>query len=163
MMKLEMIAKYPPNGTRPNPLLFVHGALHGAWCWNVHFLDYFARHGFASHAVNLRGHGNSEGREKLRWIRIADYVNDLADAVQKLPSPPVLIGHSLGGFVIQKYGETHLCGSRPVVVALPEWASAISTQEEPTASAHPGQGDPDDEPVPTRGHSRFGTRGVLLG
>jgi pimeloyl-ACP methyl ester carboxylesterase len=107
MMRLEMIGRYPPNGTRPTPLLFVHGALHGAWCWDVHFLDYFAQRGFASHAVNLRGHGNSEGREKLRWIRIADYVNDLADAVQKLPSPPVLIGHSLGGFVIQKYLERH--------------------------------------------------------
>jgi alpha-beta hydrolase superfamily lysophospholipase len=73
----------------------------------VHFLDYFAQHGFASHAVNLRGHGNSEGREKLRWTRIADYAEDVANAVQQLPSPPILIGHSMGGFIIQKYLEDH--------------------------------------------------------
>jgi pimeloyl-ACP methyl ester carboxylesterase len=106
-MKLEMISKYPPNGRQPTPLLFVPGSLHGAWCWDVHFLDYFAQHGYAAHAINLRGHGNSEGREKLRWARIADFVDDLADAAQQLPSPPILIGHSMGGFIIQKYLEDH--------------------------------------------------------
>jgi pimeloyl-ACP methyl ester carboxylesterase len=107
IMKLEMISKYPPDGTHPTPLLFIHGTFHTALCWDVHFLDYFAQHGYASHAVNLRGHGKSEGREKLRWTRIADYVEDVASAVQQLPSPPVLIGHSMGGFITQKYLEDH--------------------------------------------------------
>lgn len=79
-MKLEMISKVPPINPQPTPLLFVHGAWHGAWCWDVHFLDYFAQHGFAAHAVSLRGHGNSEGRSKLRGTRIADYVEDVAAA-----------------------------------------------------------------------------------
>jgi len=78
-----------------------------AWCWDVHFLDYFAQHGFAAYAVNLRGHGASEGRERLRWTRIADFVEDVASAVQQLPAPPVLIGHSMGGFIVQKYLEAH--------------------------------------------------------
>jgi alpha-beta hydrolase superfamily lysophospholipase len=73
----------------------------------VHFLDYFAQHGYAAHAVNLRGHGNSEGREKLRWARIADFVEDVENAVRELPSSPILIGHSMGGFIIQKYLEDH--------------------------------------------------------
>ncbi len=106
-MKLEIISKYPPNGTHPIPLLFIPGSLHGAWCWEAHFLDYFAQHGFAAHAVNLRGHGNSEGREKLRWTRIADYVEDVANVVRQLQRPPFLIGHSMGGFIIQKYLENH--------------------------------------------------------
>jgi pimeloyl-ACP methyl ester carboxylesterase len=106
-MRLEMISKYPIGSRHSTPILFIHGMLHGAWCWNVHFLDYFAQHGFASHAVNLRGHGNSDGREDLRWTRIADYVEDVADAIRQLPSPPILIGHSMGGFVIQKYLEDH--------------------------------------------------------
>ncbi len=106
-MKLEIISKFPSGSTHPTPLLFVHGALHAAWCWDVHFLDYFAQHGFAAHAVNLRGHGNSEGRAKLRWMRISDYVEDVAHAVRQLPSPPILIGHSMGGFIIQKYLEDH--------------------------------------------------------
>lgn len=106
-MKLEVISRHPVRRRHATPILFVHGMLHGAWCWEVHFLDYFARHGFAAHAVNLRGHGRSEGREALRWTRIADYVEDVASAVRQLPGPPILIGHSMGGFVIQKYLEDH--------------------------------------------------------
>lgn len=83
--------------------------------WDVHFLGYFAQHGYAAHAVNLRGHGNSEGWEKLRWTRIADYVEDLTSAVRQLPSQPILIGHAMGGFVIQKYLENH---SSPAAVLL---------------------------------------------
>jgi pimeloyl-ACP methyl ester carboxylesterase len=106
-MKLEMISKYPVGSRHQTPILFIHGMMHGAWCWDVHFLDYFAQHGFAVHAVNLRGHGNSAGRKKLRWTRIANYVEDVANAVQQLPGSPILIGHSMGGFVIQKYLEDH--------------------------------------------------------
>jgi pimeloyl-ACP methyl ester carboxylesterase len=106
-MRLEILSKHPLESRCPTPLLFIHGMLHGAWCWDVHFLGYFAQHGFAAHAVNLRGHGKSEGREHLRWTRIADFVEDVATAVRQLPTPPVLIGHSMGGFVIQKYLEDH--------------------------------------------------------
>ncbi len=106
-MKLEIISKYPVGEGHPTPLLFVHGMMCTASSWNEHFLDYFALHGFTSHAVNLRGHGNSEGRERLRWTRIADFVDDVSNVVRELPSPPVLIGHSMGGFVTQKYLEDH--------------------------------------------------------
>ena len=106
-MNLEIISKYPAGEPRPTPLLFIHGTLHTAACWDAHFLDYFAQHGYAAHAVNLRGHGKSEGREKLRWTRIADFVEDVENAVRQLPSPPILIGHSMGGFIIQKYLEDH--------------------------------------------------------
>jgi pimeloyl-ACP methyl ester carboxylesterase len=114
-LNLEVISRYPTGSAQPTPLLFVHGTSHGAWCWDVHFLDYFAQHGFAAHAVNLRGHGNSDGREQLRWTRISDFVEDLAEAVRRMPSPPILIGHSMGGFIIQKYLENH---SAPAAVLL---------------------------------------------
>lgn len=107
-MKLELISKYPVDSQYVTPLLFIHGALHTATSWDVHFLDYFAQHGFASHAVCLRGHGTSEGREKLRWTRIADFVEDVEQIVRQLPCPPILIGHSMGGFIIQKYLEEHV-------------------------------------------------------
>ena len=106
-MKLEMISRYPAGRQHHTLLLFIHGMFHGAWCWDVHFLDYFAQQGFVAHAVNLRGHGNSEGRKKLRWTKIADFVEDVVLTVQQLPAVPILIGHSLGGFVIQKYLEEH--------------------------------------------------------
>ncbi len=57
--------------------------------------------------MNLRGHGQSQGRDKLRWTRIAEYVEDVNQVVREMPSPPVLIGHSMGGFITQKYLEDH--------------------------------------------------------
>lgn len=120
-MKLELISKYPVESQYSTPLLFIHGTLHTALCWDAHFLDYFAHHGFASHAVNLRGHGNSEGREKLRWTRIADFVEDVEQIVHQLPRPPILIGHSMGGFIIQKYLEDH---AAPAAVLLSSAAPA---------------------------------------
>lgn len=112
-MRLEIISREPtvPDGNggsrHHTPLLFIHGMFHGAWCWDVHFLDYFAGHGFSAYAVNLRGHGNSDGGDTLRWTRIADFVDDVDVAVRQLPRDAVLIGHSLGGFVVQKYLEDH--------------------------------------------------------
>jgi pimeloyl-ACP methyl ester carboxylesterase len=125
-MHLEVISRYPPKRGHPTPLLFVHGMLHGAWCWDVHFLEYFAQHGFAVHAVNLRGHGNSDGREHLRWTRIAEFVDDLADVARQLPSLPILIGHSMGGFIIQKYLEAHTAPAA-VLLSSPSPAGLLGT------------------------------------
>lgn len=114
-MKLEMISRYPSDKKKSLPILFVHGAWHAAWCWDVHFLEYFAKHGFEAHAVSLRGHGKSEGREKLRWTRISDYVEDVEKTVKQFSIPPVIIGHSMGGLVVQKYLEN---SSAPCAVLL---------------------------------------------
>ncbi|MBI5715520.1 MAG: alpha/beta hydrolase, partial [Chloroflexi bacterium] len=47
-MQLELITRQPASNPRPTPLLFVHGAWHGAWCWAEYFLPYFAQHGYVS-------------------------------------------------------------------------------------------------------------------
>ena len=102
---LEVIARECAGESDAPPLLFVHGAGHGAWCWDEHFLDFFAEHGFDSYALSLRGHGESGGRECLRWTSIADYVSDVEQVAAGLPGDPVLVGHSLGGLVVQTYLE----------------------------------------------------------
>ena len=104
---LEVIARECAGESDRPPLLFVHGAGHGAWCWAEHFLDFFAEHGFDSYALSLRGHGKSGGRERLRRTSIADYVREVEQVAASLPRDPVLVGHSLGGLVVQKYLEGH--------------------------------------------------------
>ena len=99
---LELISRQPSGKTHRTPLLFVHGAWHAAWCWDEHFLPYFAAHGYEAHAVSLRGHGSSPGPKRLSWVSTADYVADVAATVQQFAVPPVIIGHSMGGFVVQK-------------------------------------------------------------
>ncbi len=106
-MKPEVISREPETRRFAMPLLFVHGTGHAAWCWDENFLPYFAEKGFSSHAVSLRGHGKSEGSEKLKWTSISDYVADVFRIASGLPKMPVVIGHSLGGLVVQKYLEKH--------------------------------------------------------
>lgn len=104
-MKIELLSRIPTELKHETPIVFVHGAWHGAWCWEPHFMPYFADKGYAVYALSLRGHGNSEGRAGLRWYRVSRYVEDLMKVIAKLSNSPVIVGHSLGGFVVQKYLE----------------------------------------------------------
>lgn len=49
----------------------------------------------------------------LHKVSIADYIDDVRSVADDLGGAPVLIGHSLGGFVIQRYLE---CRSAPAAV-----------------------------------------------
>jgi non-heme chloroperoxidase len=103
---LEIISHLPDSSHRHRtPLLFIHGAYVAAWCWEEHFLPWFARHGWAAHAVSLSGHGKSRGRDRLNHLSLDEYVADIIEVVATLPTPPILIGHSMGGMVVQKYLE----------------------------------------------------------
>ena len=104
----------------------MHGAWHGAWCWDEHFLDYFADAGFAVRAVSLRAHGKSGSNKHLRWTRIKEYVADVAQVAAQLPAPPVVIGHSMGGLVTQKYLESHPAAAGVLVSSVPP-AGALAT------------------------------------
>ncbi len=84
------------------PLLFVHGAYAGAWCWDAHFLPWFARRGWRACAPSVRGHGKSGDREHLHGASIEDYVEDVLRVASELERPPVLVGHSMGGLVVQR-------------------------------------------------------------
>ena len=99
---LELLAHLPRGSHEHAPLLFVHGAFAGAWCWDAHFLPYFADHGYAAYAVSLRGHGGSDDADALPLASIDDYVADVLLAAQHLEAAPVLIGHSMGGIVVQR-------------------------------------------------------------
>jgi len=118
-MKLEVISREPNTRRFATPLLFVHGTGHAAWCWDENFLPYFAEKGFSSHAVSLRGHGKSEGHEKLKWTSVSEYVADVFQIASNLPKTPVVIGHSLGGLIVQKYLETHAAPAGILVAPSP--------------------------------------------
>jgi len=100
-MDLNAIVTEPSGRAQPTELVFVHGAWHGAWCWTEYFTEFFADLGYRSYAVDLRGHGSSEG--SVRSARIGDYVQDVRRVVLELSDEPVLIGHSMGGLVVQQY------------------------------------------------------------
>ena len=117
--QLEVLSCEPQTRRHATPLLFVHGAFAGAWVWDEHFLPWFAAQGYSAHAVSLRGHGGSAGHERIDWYSIHDYVEDVAEVVADLAAAPVLIGHSMGGFVVQKYLERHAVPAAVLMCSVP--------------------------------------------
>jgi pimeloyl-ACP methyl ester carboxylesterase len=116
---LETIDKGHCTAEHPSPLLFVHGAWHGAWCWDEHFLDFFADRGYRAVAVNLPAHGGRTRTKPLHRHSFDDYIHAIASAAEHLPSPPILVGHSMGGFLLQKYLESRHSPAAVLVASMP--------------------------------------------
>jgi 3-(methylthio)propionyl---CoA ligase len=113
---LEVTTLEPMTGTPRADLLFVHGAWSSAWYWDNFFLPWFADRGFRCRALSLRGHGSSEGR--VRWSSITHYVSDVAVAASGLENP-VVIGHSMGGYIVQKYAAQHSLRAMALLASVP--------------------------------------------
>jgi pimeloyl-ACP methyl ester carboxylesterase len=106
-MNLEVVSHWPRGRARATPLVFVHGAYAGAWIWEPYFLPFFAANGYEAHAVSFRGHGGSDGSDELMTWRLRDYVADVEQVMATLPELPVLVGHSMGGVVVQHVMHRH--------------------------------------------------------
>lgn len=68
-------------------------------------MPYFSKRGFDCYALDLSGHGESEGRERLDSFGLEDYVDDVAQIVATMGSAPILIGHSMGALVVERFLE----------------------------------------------------------
>ena len=108
-------------------LVLVHGGgAHAHW-W-THVAAHFAQE-FRVAAVDLSGHGDSAHRDAYRFEQWTDEVAAVAGAAG-IDGPPVVIGHSMGGFVTFATAARHpenlsgivICDS-PVTTPDPEVAS----------------------------------------
>ncbi len=115
---LELIDKGSCDDAHPVPLLFVHGGWHSASCWS-NFVDFFADAGYRAVALSLRGHGASPAGKPFHLCSIADYVDDVRVTADSLGGHPILIAHSLGGFVVQRYLESHDAPAAVLVASVP--------------------------------------------
>jgi pimeloyl-ACP methyl ester carboxylesterase len=102
-MKLEHITFAARGARRGPPLLFIHGTFCGAWVWMEHFMPYLADRGWECHALSLRGHGRSDGRDLIDTFGIEDFLEDIKIIADRLPEPPIIIGHSQGGMLAQLF------------------------------------------------------------
>lgn len=122
-MSLEVIAHHPETPNNHPHILFVHGSWHGAWCWDATFMPYFTEKGFTTHALSLRGHGGSPATKPMILNGIWDYVADVAEVAARIEaesgSPPILVGHSMGGLIVQKYLERHSVPAAVLVASIP--------------------------------------------
>ena len=113
-------------------IVFVHGGgAHAHW-W-THLAAPYARQ-FRVVAIDLSGHGDSGWREQYTLEQWSDEVMAVA-ADAGIQGPPVVVGHSMGGFVTIATAARHsdaLAGvivvDSPVVAADPEITSAQAGQ-----------------------------------
>lgn len=80
--------------------------IHGTWSTGDMFDDArkeFEARGFTVHTPTLRYHELplDEGAQRIGPLSIADYADDIVALVDSLDSPPLIVGHSLGGLIAQ--------------------------------------------------------------
>jgi len=100
---LNVLTAQPTNPATKPPLLFVHGLWGGAWNWE-NYLGFFAERGYPAYALDLRGHSGSKPMPDISKISIQDYITDVRVVAEELGNP-VLVGHSMGGLLVQKLAE----------------------------------------------------------
>lgn len=82
--------------------LFVHGAWHGAWCWDK-VIPLLQANGHKAMAIDLPGHGHDIDRTSD--ISLDDYVNAVIKTANDQNGPVILVGHSMAGIVISQAAE----------------------------------------------------------
>ncbi len=101
--------------------LLIHGAWHGAWCWDQ-LVEVLAQQGHKALAIDLPGHGASG--QKPGWnISMQSYVDAINDAAEKLDGTVHLVGHSMGGTAISCAAE-----QRPELYASLTYVAAFMLQ-----------------------------------
>ncbi len=102
-------------------LLLVHGAWHGAWCWEENVAPAMRAKGYEVVSVTLPGH-DSPGSNARMWSGVGAYVEHVKDELNRLDQPAenvVLVGHSMGGLVVQRVMETEQVAAGVLVASMP--------------------------------------------
>lgn len=82
--------------------LLIHGAWHGAWCWNK-VVPLMTSKGYKVIAIDLPGHGSDT--TNAHAILLDDYVKKVTDTANGIEGQIILVGHSMGGIVISQAAE----------------------------------------------------------
>ncbi|POX58693.1 alpha/beta hydrolase [Streptomyces sp. Ru62] len=90
------------------PIVFVHGGGQGSWVWE-NYLPFFAATGRDCYAFSWYNHHRSHElpEEQFAARSMAETVEELEIVVDHIGQVPVLVTHSMGALVGQKYAEQH--------------------------------------------------------
>lgn len=110
-------------------IVMVHGAFCGGWAFD-RFAAPFAKAGFQTVAPDLRGHRAEDPPESVIGVSMSDYAADVAALCARLPEPPVLLGHSMGGLVAQLAARRAPVKALVLLAPSPPWGVAASSLEE---------------------------------
>ena len=87
------------------PVMLIHGSWLAANSWDS-FAEYFESRGFDVSAPEWpRKHGDveelRESADELKGLGLTEIVEHYEEQIRALPAPPVLIGHSFGGLIVE--------------------------------------------------------------
>ncbi|PTY04146.1 hypothetical protein DB346_04975 [Verrucomicrobia bacterium LW23] len=126
-MKLEVIRMLPEKRADRPALLFVHGAWQSAWIWQHLWMPYFVSYGYPCYAISLRGHGQSEGAERVRNTTLMEYAGDVLRVMSQMDEVPVLVGHDMGAYVCLKALESLSAPGAALLAPVPLYGSQFKT------------------------------------
>ena len=82
--------------------VLIHGAYHGAWCWDkVVFL--LKAKGHSAKAIDLPGSGKN--KTPISKVTLDAYAQKICKVLDAQPEPVILVAHSLGGLAITQAAE----------------------------------------------------------
>ena len=90
-----------------SPIIMIHGAFCASWAFDG-YAQLFAAHGAKVYTPTLRHHEFPPGQRvprELGTTSTLDYADDIEALVRSLKTPPVLIGHSMGGLLAQMVAQ----------------------------------------------------------
>lgn len=90
------------------PVILLHGLASSLQNWQSQTIA-LSKAGYCAHAVDLPGHGESPSPAAVDFYNAETFSSVVKSWIQDLDlqQPPVLIGHSLGGYLSLRYALSH--------------------------------------------------------
>jgi pimeloyl-ACP methyl ester carboxylesterase len=133
----------PQHTTEDPSVILVHGAANSAPVWTF-WQQTLAAHGWASYAIDLRGHGRNACVD-LSHTSMHDYAADVQMLALQLMRPPVVMGWSMGGLVAMMAAAD---GGVAACVALAP--STPARHRNPTVALRTGEFGPEEYGISDR-------------
>ncbi len=113
-------------------VVLVHGAFAGPWCFDD-YRAFLTERGWTCHVPALRYHDGDPTAEPppdFADTSVLDYVSDIAAFVRTLETPPVLLGHAVGGLIAQKVAAMGLASGLVLINPNAAWGMLPETDDE---------------------------------
>jgi pimeloyl-ACP methyl ester carboxylesterase len=123
------------------PVVMIHGAFCGPWAMEG-LKGKFEAAGYAVTTPCLRFHDTAAPPAALGMTSLADYASDLEDEIAALKTPPILVGHSMGGLLSLMLAARSDVAALVLLAPSPPWGIPPATMAEIAAAQamflHPG-------------------------
>lgn len=124
------------------PVILVHGIAASLADWE-YLVPALVRNGYQTLALDLIGHGdslkpeeNSQYHSESLYLHLAAWIRNL-----RLSQPPILVGHSLGGFLCMKYALEQAGSVQKLVLIDPFYSPAQLSPLVRLVNRHPEWGE----------------------